>query len=95
MLQMFFKTVLLVIELKTNHLPKGLVPLERLFDHNDVFGKFVIQTEETNVIDYDIGSDLNPRMVKLSRKLSKKQRDKYVNLMKLYSDVFVWSYEDL
>jgi hypothetical protein len=25
-----------IIELKTNHLPKGLVPLERLFDHNDV-----------------------------------------------------------
>jgi hypothetical protein len=38
---------------------------------------------------------LNPRMVKLSRKLSEKQRDIYVNLMKQYSDVFFWSYEDL
>jgi hypothetical protein len=33
-----------IIELKTNHLPKGLVPLERLFDHNDVSRKDVIQT---------------------------------------------------
>jgi hypothetical protein len=31
-----------IIELKTNHLPKGLVPLERLFDHNDVSRKLVI-----------------------------------------------------
>jgi ribonuclease HI len=84
-----------IIELKTNHLPKGLVPLERLFDHNDVSRKVVIQTEETDVIDCDISSDLNPRMVKLSRKLSEKQRDIYVNLMKQYSDVFSWSYEDL
>jgi hypothetical protein len=33
-----------IIELKTNHLPKGLVPLEILFDHNDVSIKDVIQT---------------------------------------------------
>jgi hypothetical protein len=25
-----------VVEMKTNHIPKGLVPLERLFDSNDV-----------------------------------------------------------
>lgn len=31
-----------IIELKTNHLPKGLVPLERLFDHNDVSKKAII-----------------------------------------------------
>jgi hypothetical protein len=26
-----------IVELKTNHIPKGLVPLERLFDSNDVY----------------------------------------------------------
>jgi len=35
-----------IIELKTNHFPKGLVPLERLFDHNDVSKRCVIQTVE-------------------------------------------------
>ena len=84
-----------IIDLKTNHLPKGLVPLERLFDHNDVSRKVFIQTEETDVIDCDINSDSNPRMVKLSRKLPEKQRDRYVNLMKQFSEVFSWSYEDL
>jgi hypothetical protein len=61
-----------IIELKTNHLPKGLVPLERLFDHNDVSRKAVIQTEETDVVDCDISLDANPRLVKISRKLSQK-----------------------
>jgi hypothetical protein len=84
-----------IIELKTNHLPKGLVPLERLFDHNDVSRKVVIQTEETDVVDCDISSDANPRLVKISRKLSQKQKEAYVELMKQYSDIFAWSYEDL
>jgi hypothetical protein len=84
-----------IIELKTNQLPKGLVPLERLFDHNDVSRKVVIQTEETNVVHCDISYDSNPRLVKISRKLSQKQRDIYVELMKQYSYVFAWSYEDL
>jgi hypothetical protein len=61
-----------IIELKTKHLPKGLVPLERLFDHNDVSKKVVIQTEETDVVDCDINPDSNPRLVKISRKLSQK-----------------------
>ena len=26
-----------IIDLKTNHIPRGLVPLERLFDNNDVY----------------------------------------------------------
>jgi hypothetical protein len=63
-----------IIELKTNHLPKGLVPLERFFDHNDVSRKVVIQTKETNVVDYDISPDANPRLVKISRKLSQKHK---------------------
>jgi hypothetical protein len=84
-----------IIELKTNHFPKGLVPLERLFDHNDVSKNVVIQTEETDVEDCDISLDVNPRLVKVSRKLSKKQKEAYIELMKQYSDIFAWSYEDL
>jgi hypothetical protein len=84
-----------IIELKTNHLPKGLVPLERLFDHNDVSRKVVIQTEETDVEDCDISSGANPRLVRVSRKLSQKHKGAYFELMKQYLDIFTWSYEDL
>jgi hypothetical protein len=83
-----------IIELKTNHIPKGLVPLERLFDHNDVYKKVVIQTEETDVVECDISPDTNPRLVKISIKLSQKQRRAYDELMKQYLDIFSWYYED-
>jgi hypothetical protein len=68
--------------LKTNHFPKGLVPLERLFDHNDVSKIYFIQTEEDEVVNCDISSDSNPKMVKLSKKLPEKQRNMYLSLMK-------------
>lgn len=84
-----------IIELKTKHLPKVFVPLESLFDHNDVSRKVVIQIEETDVVDCDISPDSNPRLVKISRKLSQKQREAYVELMKQYLDIFAWSYEYL
>jgi hypothetical protein len=47
------------------------------------------------VEDCDISSDANPTLVKVSRKLSKKQKEAYIELMKQYSDIFTWSYEDL
>ena len=37
--QQFYKNNMVgqqIIELKTNFIPKGLVPLERIFDNNDV-----------------------------------------------------------
>ena len=72
-----------------------MVPLERLFDHNDVSRKDVIQTEETDVVDCGISPKANPRLVKISRKLSKNQKEAYVELMKHYSYIFAWSYEYL
>ena len=36
-----------------------------------------------------------PKMVKLSKFLSQKVKDKYVALMKKFIDVFAWNYEDM
>ena len=33
--------------------------------------------------------------MKLSKKLPTKEKEGYVNLMKKYTDVFAWSYDDL
>lgn len=40
-----------IIKLKTNFIPKGLVPLERLFDNNDVFLKLESKTDGENTVD--------------------------------------------
>ena len=35
-----------IIELKTNHISKGLIPLERLFDNNDFFMKLQLKVQK-------------------------------------------------
>jgi hypothetical protein len=38
-----------IVQLPSNHIPKGLVPLERLFDRNDVFVKVKDSIEDIDV----------------------------------------------
>lgn len=84
-----------IIELKTNHIPKGLVPLERLFNNNDVFLKPDNKSESESTVDCNIGTESQPKFVKVSKFLSKKERDRYVALLKQYVDIFAWSYSNL
>ena len=84
-----------IIELKGNFIPKGLVPLERIFSKDDTLLKPVVQSSEENVVDYNIGTPEHPRMVKISKALTAEQRNMYIKLLKEYVDVFAWSYEDL
>jgi ribonuclease HI len=84
-----------VLQLKSNVLPRGLVPLEDLFDSNDVAKKPKLEAHGQEVEDCNIGTDEKPRRVKLSKSLPPEQKLKYRELFKEYSDVFAWSYEDL
>lgn len=45
-----------IVELKTNHIPKGLVPLERLFDSHDVSREATIKNQEEEVMECNIGT---------------------------------------
>ena len=56
-----------IIELKTNHIPKGLVPLEILYDNKDVCVQPCIQALEGTAIDFNISSDQEPKLVKILR----------------------------
>jgi hypothetical protein len=82
-------------QLPNNHIPKGLVPLERLFDRNDVIVKAKGSTEDVYVTECNLGKKDDPKYVKLSSSLSKEQMDEYVNLLKKNADVFAWKYEDI
>jgi ribonuclease HI len=42
--------------LKNNHIPKGLIPLERLFNHDDIPLKSTLQPQPEEVEDCDIGT---------------------------------------
>ena len=45
--------------------------------------------------DKNIGMEESPKIVKLSKNPSAKEKEEYMHLMKKYTDVFTWSYEDL
>jgi hypothetical protein len=84
-----------IFHLKRNIIPKGLVPLEKLFDNNDVAKSPKITVNEGDVEDCNIGTPEDPKIIKLSRTLSPQVKDKYIKLMKEFPDVFAWSYDDL
>ena len=81
--------------MKNNSIPKGLIPLKDVFDENDVVGNLKVIPNSDEVKDYNIGTDADPKIIKLSKALDSENIQKYITLMKEFSDVFAWSYEDL
>ena len=84
-----------VLQLKDNIIPKGLIPLEELFDQDDVARKLTLRPTEKGVEKVNIGTAENPKMVKLSKSLSPKVKAEYVRLLSSFSDDFAWDYSDL
>jgi hypothetical protein len=84
-----------IIQLPSNHIPRGLVPFERLFDRNDVAVKGKVSNEDTDTAECNSGTQEEPRFVKLSSSLTREQRVEYTELLKEFTDVFAWTYEDL
>jgi hypothetical protein len=83
------------VQLSRNNIPKGLVPLERLFDKNDVAMKVKGSNDDADVTECNIGTKKDPKFVKLSSNLSREQRAEYAKLLKEFADVFAWSYKDV
>ena len=71
-----------IINLKDNNLPKGLTPLEDLFDSNDIPLKPKMEPLKADIEEYNLGMEGNPKMVKLSKSLLEDQKVKYVELLK-------------
>jgi ribonuclease HI len=60
-----------IIQLPSNHIPRGLVPLERFFYGNDVPVKGKVSNEDVDTTECNIGSQEEPRFVKLSNSLTR------------------------
>jgi hypothetical protein len=66
-----------------------------LIDKNDVAVKGGISNEDADTVECNVGTQEEPRFVKLSSSLTREQRAKYTELLKEFADVFAWTYEDL
>jgi hypothetical protein len=58
-----------IVQFPSNHIPKGLVPLEILFDRNDVVVKVKGSTDNVDVTECNVGTEKDPKYVKLSSSL--------------------------
>ena len=81
-----------IIQLPSNHIPRGLIPLEILFDGNDVAIKGRISGDDADTTECNIGTPEEPRFVKLSRSLTEEQRNGYTDLLREFADVSAWTY---
>ena len=77
-----------VLHFRDNTLPRGLVPLEELFDFNDVARKPKMESTKANIEECNLSSEQEPKMVKLSKTLPAPIKNKYIELFKEFSDVF-------
>jgi hypothetical protein len=86
-------------QLKSNHIPAGLAPLENMFDRSDRFlnkmKKIDTVDVSSQVDDVNVGSKESPRYIKISKVCTEKERKEIINLVPEYKDVFAWSYDEL
>jgi len=71
------------------------VPLERLLDQNDVAKEPKLIPDGDKVEEVNIGTATRPKIIRLSKNLPPEARQRYIDLMKEYVDVFAWDYSDL
>ena len=81
--------------MKNNSFPKGFVPLEELFDHNNVVKTPGVVPLETKVEDFNIGTTNDPKLINISKNLPEQARREYLAFLKKYTKVFSWKYADL
>jgi hypothetical protein len=82
------KNIHRMLVLKNNDIPKGIIPLERLFDHDDIPLKSTLQPQLEEVEYCNIGTKETPKLVKISKYLPPEMKRKYAKLIKKYKDVF-------
>ena len=56
-----------MLVLKNNQIPRVLVPLERLFDQDDIPLKSTLRPQPEEVEDYNIGTKEDPKLVNISK----------------------------
>ena len=54
-----------------------------------------VAPSDAEVEECNIGIEKEPKVIKISKNLTKENKEKYIKLMKFFYDVFSWSYDDL
>lgn len=66
-----------IIHLEGNTIPRGLAPLEKLFNHKDAASRAMTMEMDGQVEDCNIGSEDEPQMVRLSNGIPSQYKQRY------------------
>ena len=80
--------------MKSNTIPRGLIPIEELFDNNDVARSPKVAPNDVEVEECKVGIEQEPKIIKISKNLTIENKERYIKLLKEFFDVFAWSYDD-
>lgn len=69
-----------IIQLKDNILPRGLVPLEILFNSNDVAVSSEKVSQDEKIQDHNIGNQKEPKLVELFKGVPFNYKERYIEL---------------
>lgn len=70
-----------IIQLRNNTTPRGLVPLEDIFDNNDVARNPKVPPSDSKVEEFNIGIEQEPRIINISKSLTIENKESYTKLM--------------
>jgi hypothetical protein len=84
-----------IIQLKRNTMPRGMVPLEELFENNDVERNPKVAPDDAEVEHCNIGIEKETKVINISKNMTIENKERYIKLIKDFFDVFAWSYGDL
>ena len=70
-----------IVQLPGNYMPRGLVPLEEIFYHNDISFKPAKKEKDPVIQEKNIGSQSHPKLINLSTELTAYQRSKFCFLI--------------
>ena len=83
-----------MVQMKSNKIPRCLVPLEKILDDSVAFKGSKVTDKDEKVIELNMGSKESPIPVKIARvcTLERKNIEEFICD---YKDVFTWSYDEL
>ena len=79
-----------------NPIPRKLVSLEKAFDREDGHKpKEESGTKPCDYLEVNIGTNEEPRTVKIGKGTPKEEREQIINLLREYRDVLAFTYDEL
>jgi hypothetical protein len=78
-----------------NPVLRGITSLEKIFDRHDMHKKKKEVIKPGSYIEVNIGTEEVPRLIKIRKGTSEKERKELISLVSEYRDVFAFTYDEL